>query len=107
MFTRVVEVTTKEGKSKEVLNTIREKVLPILRGQNGFVDEVSLVSTLNPNRIVSLSVWKSKEDAERYHNQNFQTITNLLRTHLERDPTIETFDVEISTMHKIATGKAA
>src|SRR5438094_8024843 len=30
MFTRVVEITTKTGKSHELANTIHEKVLPIL-----------------------------------------------------------------------------
>lgn len=107
MFTRVVEVTAKSGKAKEVCNTIREKVLPILKNQSGFVDEITLISTINPNRVIGMSVWKSKEDAERYHNQQFQTITNLLRNHLERDPTVETFDMEFSTVHKVAAGKAA
>jgi heme-degrading monooxygenase HmoA len=107
MFTRVVEVTTKNGKARELCSTIREKVLPILQSQNGFVDEITLVSTNNPNRVVALSIWKSKEDAERYHNQQFQSITNLLRNHLEHDPKVETFDLEGSTVHKIAAGKAA
>jgi hypothetical protein len=31
MFTRVVEITTKTGKSHELANTIQEKVLPILK----------------------------------------------------------------------------
>ena len=107
MFTRVVEVNTKNGKAREVCNTIREKALPILQSQNGFVDEITLISTINPNRVVAISMWKSKEDAERYHNQQFQTISNLLRNHLEHDPTVETFDLESSTVHKIASGKAA
>ena len=45
MFTRVVQVTTKSGKAREVCNTIRDKALPILKNQNGFVDEFTLVST--------------------------------------------------------------
>ena len=39
MFTRVVEITSKSGKTHEVANTIHEKILPILRKQTGFVDE--------------------------------------------------------------------
>ena len=30
MFTRVVELTSKSGKAKELANTINEKVVPIL-----------------------------------------------------------------------------
>ena len=38
MFTRVVEVTTKSGKAKELTSIINDKALPILKKQAGFVD---------------------------------------------------------------------
>jgi len=107
MFTRIVEVSTKTGKSREVCNIIREKILPILRNQTGFVDEITLVSDQHPDRVVSLSFWKSREDAQRYQSQQFQTIVNLIRNHLESDPRVETYDLESSTVHNIAAGKAA
>lgn len=107
MFTRVVEVTTKNGKAREVSRTIQDKVLPILKNQNGFVDEITLISTSNPNRIVALSFWKTAEDAQQYQTQQFQTVNNLIRSQLESDPRIETYDLENSTVHKIASGKAA
>ena len=53
MFTRVVEVSTKPGKSHELANTINEKVLPILRQQAGFIDETVLTSETEPNRVIS------------------------------------------------------
>ena len=107
MFTRVVEVNTKTGKGREVCNIIRDKALPILKNQPGFVDEITLVSTNNPNRVVALSFWKTREDAQQYHNQQFQSITNLIRTHIDGDPKVETYDLDTSTTHKIAAGKAA
>lgn len=107
MFTRVVEVTTKNGKAKEVCKTIQEKALPILKSQNGFVDEITLVSTNNPNRVLALSFWKTHEDAQHYHNQQYTNVTNLIRNHLEGEPKVETFDLESSTIHKIAAGRAA
>ena len=39
MFTRIVELTTKPGKNKQLSETINDKVLPILKKQKGFVDE--------------------------------------------------------------------
>ena len=44
MFTRIVEIIAKAGKSRELANTIHEKVLPILKKQNGFVGETVLIS---------------------------------------------------------------
>src|SRR6184192_4883538 len=102
MFTRVVQVTTKSGKAREVCNTIRDKALPILKNQNGFVDEVTLVSTKDPNRVLAISFWKTREDAQQYQTQQFQNINSLIRNHLEGEPQVETFDVDTSTTHKIA-----
>ena len=39
MYMRVVELTSKSGKARELCNTIDDKVLPILKRQAGFVDE--------------------------------------------------------------------
>ena len=36
MYTRIVEITSKSGKSRELCNTIEEKVVPILKKRTGF-----------------------------------------------------------------------
>jgi hypothetical protein len=54
VFTRVVAVRTKRGKSGELAKTIRHKILPILEDQPGFVDEIFLVSNTEPDQILSL-----------------------------------------------------
>src|SRR5258708_20165853 len=55
MFTRVVEITTKAGKSHELTNTIQEKVLPILKKQGGFVDNTALTSAMSSNLLFTLT----------------------------------------------------
>jgi len=52
MYTRVVEITSKSGKARELCSTIEEKVVPILKKQTGFVDETVLVSDGEPNRVL-------------------------------------------------------
>ncbi len=107
MFTRVVELRTRTGKSKEFSLTLNEKVLPILRKQPGFVDEITLVSNSEPERILALSFWQNQEQAERYHHETFPRITELLNNVLQDEPQVETYNVDTSTTHKIALGKAA
>ncbi len=107
MFTRLVELTSKSGKTRELSNTINEKVMPILKKQAGFVDEAVLVSDTESKRILSLSFWNSKEDAERYHREHYSKIYEMLKPLLENEPLIRTFDVHTSTTHRIASGKAA
>ena len=107
MFTRLVEINTKYGKTREVADMIREKVLPILKKQRGFIDEIVLLSTTELNRIVALSFWKTAEDAELYRREDFLKVEEILKPMLEVTPKIFTFDVDLFTTHKIAAGKAA
>jgi len=107
MFTRVVEFTSKSGKAKELSNTINEKAVPILKKQNGFVDEIVLVSDAEQDRVLGLSFWNAREGAERYHREQYPKIHEMLKHLLETEPVIRTFDVHTSTTHRIAAGKAA
>ena len=65
MFSRIVELTSKPGKNTQLADTIDDKVLPILKKQKGFVDETVLVSDKDDNRVLSLSFWNTKEDAQQ------------------------------------------
>jgi len=107
MFTRTVEVTTKPRKAKELSNTINDKVLPILKKQAGFVDETVLASNTDPDRVLAISYWNTKEDAERYHQEQYPAIHEMIRPLLDADPVVRTFNVDSSTTHKIAASKAA
>ena len=106
MFTRIVELTTKPGKNKQLSETIHDKVLPILKRQKGFVDETVLVSDKEDNRVLSLSFWKTREDAEEYHRAEYQKVKEIVQHLLEAEPMIRTFDVHSSTTHRISA-KAA
>lgn len=107
MFTRVVELTSKPGKSRELSNTINEKIIPILQKQDGFVDEMLLVSNAEPDRVLALSFWKTKEDAERYHRDQYKNVTETVRHLLGSEPFIRAFDVHTYAGLKVVAGRAA
>jgi quinol monooxygenase YgiN len=107
MFTRIVECHVKPEKKDEFNNKLRSEVLPILQKQPGFVDLIALASENDPERMVALSFWNSKQDAERYHQEHFKRIAEILKPHLRRDPSVETYSVDTSTTHRIAAGKKA
>src|SRR5271169_495932 len=107
MFTRIVELTTKPGKNKQLAETIHGKVLPILKKQKGFVDETVLISDKEDNRVLGLSFWNTKEDAEQYHRADYPKVRETLQHLLDAEPMIRTFEVHTSTTHRIAAGKAA
>ena len=107
MYTRIVEITSKSGKSRELCNMIEEKVVPILKKQTGFVDETVLVSDTESNQVLGLSFWNSKEDAERYHQEQYPKVHEMLKHLIDTEPAIRTFDVQASTTHQITARKAA
>lgn len=107
MFTRVVEVTSKTGKARDVARLVNDKVLPILKNQPGFLDEITLISDEDPNRILAISFWKTKEHAETYHRDRFNNVREIISNVTEGTPQVRTFEVEQSTIHKVVAGKAA
>ena len=107
MFTRVVELTTKSGTARELTTLINDKVLPILKKQTGFVDETVLASDTDPNRVLAISFWNTREDAERYQKEQYPVVHDMVRHLLETEPVIRTFNVDSSTTHKIVAEKAA
>ncbi len=107
MFTRLVDCTVKPDKREEFNQRMNNEILPLLHKQAGFVDEIILTSETEPTRITALSFWKSKTDAERYHREAFPRINDILRPVLQSDPQVRTYNVEHSSTHKIAAGKAA
>ena len=107
MFTRVVEIETKAGKGSDLRSAINEKVLPILKKQPGFVDEIMLVESTDPERILTLSFWQTEADAECYNREHFTAVSEILKPLYERAPKVTTYNVDISTTHKIAATKAA
>jgi quinol monooxygenase YgiN len=107
MFARLVECRVQSGKSEELNNVIRDKAIPILRSQGGFVDEVTLVSQNEPNRIFAISFWNSKADADKYNRDEFPKIAELLRPLLQEEARVHPCNVSVSTISKISAEKAA
>jgi heme-degrading monooxygenase HmoA len=107
MYTRVVELTTKSGKARDLCNVIDGQVLPILKKQAGFVDEAVMASDTEPNRVLAISFWNTREDAQRYEREQFDTVQKTVQHLLEPAPVVQTFDVHTSTAHRVATEKAA
>ena len=107
MFTRVVAIRTKPGKATEFNRTIHDRILPILEDQPGFVEEILLVSDTEPDQILALSFWKSREDAELYTHEQYPRINNLISHLVESAPVSRTFNVDTFASHNITAGKAA
>jgi hypothetical protein len=105
MFARHVTMKLKANSVIELPRIIESDVLPVLRKQKGFRDEISFVS---PERslAVAISLWDTKEDAEAYNSAGYPEVLKTLSKVLEGTPTVETFELAYSTLHKVAAKTA-
>jgi hypothetical protein len=101
MFARLVNLQLKPNLAKEFPVTFEKEILPLLRKQRGFQDELLLV-TPEKKELVAISLWETKEFAEIYHRELYPQIEKIMDKYTEGVPTIKKFEAEYSTLHKIA-----
>ncbi len=104
MFVRHVTMTLKAN-SGEFSRIIENEVLPLLRKQKGFRDEITFIAP-ERSEAVGNSFWDTKEDAQAYDSSGYPEILKALSKVLEGTPTVETFEVASSTLHKVAAKTA-
>ncbi len=67
MYTRNVSLKLKANSALEFTRTLENEVIPVMRKQKGFRDEITLVAP-ERNEAVAISFWDRKEDAEALIN---------------------------------------
>ena len=107
MHTLIIEGTFKPGKKTEFVSAWKNEILPTLKKQPGFVDEILLFGTTEPDLGVGLSFWKTKEEAEHYHREVFSKVAGSVQNLMKGSPTVRSFNVEAAETFRIAVSKAA
>jgi heme-degrading monooxygenase HmoA len=101
MFARSVAVRLKPNSVAEFNKTLEKEILPLLRKQKGFRDEISLIAS-NGSEAVGISLWDQKEAAEAYNRTTYPDVQKLLAKVSEGTPQVQTYEVGTSTIHKTA-----
>lgn len=102
MYARNVTLHLKADKAAEFTRTIENDVLPMLRKQTGFKDEITFLATQG-NEAVAISLWEKKENAEAYSRDTYPAVLRTLERVVEGTPEVESYEVSNSTFHKIAS----
>jgi heme-degrading monooxygenase HmoA len=95
----------KANSAQEFTRTLENEVIPVLRKQKGFKDEITLVAP-ERNDALAISFWDKKEDAEAYNREKYPEVLKTLSKVVDGTPRVESFEVANSTSHQIAA-KAA
>lgn len=105
MFARIVSMHLKPNTYAEFTQTFDKDVIPTLRKQQGFRDEI-LFAAPNGTEAVGISLWDSKENADSYNRSTYPQVLKTLAKVVEGTPEVRPFDVTISTCHKIGAAVA-
>ena len=102
MYARNVSMHLKGNTAAEFTRTLEKEVLPLLRKQTGFTDEISFVSA-NGSEAVAISLWDRRENADAYSRDTYPQVLRTLSKVVEGSPKVESYEVSNSTFHKIAS----
>src|SRR5437870_2088841 len=106
MFARSVSMHLKPNNTAEFTRTIENEIIPLLRKQKGFQDEITLVAAEGLTAI-AISFWDRKENAEAYSRTTYPEVQKALAKVVEGTPQVRTHEVSNSTFHQIAARVAA
>jgi hypothetical protein len=106
MFARKVSMHLKAEGGGDFIKKMENEVIPLLRLQQGFLDEITLISQ-SGKEVYAYSFWENSADAERYDKNVFAQVTNLLAGIIDGTLRIHTYMVANSTFHKMAAAIAS
>jgi heme-degrading monooxygenase HmoA len=85
---RSVRFDIATNKNEEFHTLFNDQVLPILRKQDGFKDELLLVQD---QHVLAISVWNNLDSARKYESATYPQVDKTLRPVMSGKPTVETF----------------
>ena len=101
MFARRVTMHLKPNSATELTQRLEKEIIPMLRKQKGFQDEITFVVPGGTDAF-GISLWDKAESAEAYNRGTYQEVVKILARVVEGTPVLETYEVANSTFHKIA-----
>ncbi len=92
-FARNVTFHIKDGKEKEFTNLFEKEVVPMLRKQSGFLEEVTLV---NPKNAIGISLWDNRQSAETYQTALYPQVLAKLSPVIDGTPKVDIYETASS-----------
>lgn len=88
---RSVRFDIATDKNEEFHKLFKNEVLPILKKQDGFKDELLLVQD---QHVLAISVWNSGDSARKYETATYPQVDKTLRPVMSGRPTVETYNYD-------------
>jgi hypothetical protein len=99
MFACNGSLRLKPNTLSEFTRIFDNEVIPMLRKQSGFRDEITL-AVPGELDVVAISLWDTQEYAEAYNTAGYPEVLKILDKVLDGTPKVQVSDVISSTVHK-------
>ena len=106
MFARNVSFHLKSNMLSDYTRTFEKDILPLLRKQNGFKDEITFSGPGGVD-VTAISLWDNKANADTYNTNAYPEVLKTMARLIDGTPKVQTGEVVNSTFHKIAATVAA
>ena len=106
MFARSVSIRLKPNSGAEFNRAFENEILPLLRKQKGFRDELALIDPIG-SEVLAISLWDQKENADAYGRETYPEVLKGLGKVVQGIPEVHTHEVSSSTFHKVSAQAAA
>jgi len=106
MFARNVSIHLKSNTLSDYTRTFDQDILPLLRKQKGFKDEITFAGPGGID-VIAISLWENKADADAYNTNTYPEVLKTMGRFIEGTPKVQTSDVVASTLHHIAVRATA
>jgi heme-degrading monooxygenase HmoA len=107
MFARNLAIHLKPNSLAEFTRIFDAEVLPMLRKQAGFRDEITFSTSPTGTDLIAISLWDTKEHAEAYSATVYAEVLKSLKRVLDGAPKLRVSDVISSTIHSASAVAAA
>jgi heme-degrading monooxygenase HmoA len=101
MYARNVTFRVKANMQHDYTNTFENQILPLLRKQKGFKEEITLCNPGSQDA-VSISLWETKKNAEAYNTNTYPEVLRTFGRTIDGTPKVQTFEAVSSTLHNDA-----
>ena len=100
MFARNISFHLKSNMLSDYTRTFENEILPLLRKQKGFKEEITL-SNPGSQDAIAISLWENKANADAYNTNTYPEVLRTLARMIDGTPKVQTFEAVTSTFHNV------
>ena len=106
MFARKVSMHLKTSGGVELKQKIDNEIIPLLRKQPGFLDEITFLYP-SGKEVHAFSLWETAEHAETYNRKTYPEVAKILASVVDGAPRVQTYEVLNSTIQRTLAAVSA